>query len=104
MNLAPEIIKEVFDVRTPSEMSLNQNREKITLLGVALKQHHLLAIESGTVYPVTLKSVNPLSFSSQKSKAGSLKTALANFLNHSSNESATCKLRTNCLVIYDFFL
>ena len=46
------------------------------MLGMALKQHLLLALESGTVCPVTLKIVNPLSFSSQKSKIGFLKTAL----------------------------
>ena len=40
---------------------------------MALKQHLLLALEAGTVYPVTLKSVNPLSFSSQKSKIAFLK-------------------------------
>ena len=55
---------------------------------MALKQRLLLALEPGTVYPVTLKSVNTLSFSSQKSKIGFLKTA------------TTCKLRTKCLIFY----
>ena len=55
---------------------------------MALKQRLLLALEPGTVYPVTLKSVNPLSFSNQKSKIGFLKTA------------TTCKLRTECLIFY----
>ena len=58
---------------------------------MALKQHLLLALESGTVYPVTLSNVNPLSFSSQRSKIGFLKTALANFAKHTSNELAACK-------------
>ena len=58
---------------------------------MALKQHLLLALEARTVYPVTLKRVNPLSFSSQKSKIAFLKTALANFVKLTSNESAMCK-------------
>ena len=72
---------------------------------MALKQYLLLALESGTVYPVTLKSGNPLNFSNQKSKIGFLKTALANFGDLTSNELAMCKLRTKRLIIfYDFFL
>ena len=59
---------------------------------MALRQHLLLALESGKVYPVTLKNVNPLGFSSLRSKIGLLKTALANFVKRTSNESATCKL------------
>ena len=47
---------------------------------MALKQNLLLALESGTVYPVTSKSANPLSFLSEKSKIGFLKTTLANFV------------------------
>ena len=67
---------------------------------MALKQHLLLVLESGTVYPVTLKSVNPLSFSSQKLKIGFLKTALANFVRLTSNESATCKLPIKCVFLW----
>ena len=65
---------------------------------MALKQHLLLALESGAVYSVTVKSVNPSSFSNQKLTIRFLKTALANFVNLTSNESATCKLRTKCLI------
>ena len=53
------------------------------------------------VYSVTLKIVNPLSFSSQKSKIGFLKDALANFVKLTSNESATCKLPVKC-VFFDY--
>ena len=67
---------------------------------MALKQHLLLALESETVYPVTLSNVNPLSFSSQRSKIGFLKTALANFAKLTSNESATCKFP----IKYVFFM
>ena len=59
---------------------------------MALRQHLLLALESGKVYPVTLKNINPLGFSSLRSKIGLLKTALSNFVKRTSNESATCKL------------
>ena len=65
----------------------------------------MLALESGKFYPVTLKSVNPLNFSSQKSKIDFLKTALTNFKNPTSNESGTCKLQTKRLInYYDSFL
>ena len=67
MNLDPEIMKEVFEIVECScalrnELKLKyrekfKNREKFLLLGMALKQHLLLALASGTVYPVTLKSV-----------------------------------------------
>ena len=67
---------------------------------MALKQHLLLALESRTVYLVTLSNVNPLSFSSQRSKIGFLKTALANFAKLTSNESATCKFP----IKYVFFM
>ena len=59
-------------------MNLNLNREELILLAMALEQHLLLVLESGTVNPVTLKSVNPLSFSIQISKIRVLITALAN--------------------------
>ena len=58
---------------------------------MALKQHLLMVLESETFYPVTLKSVNPLSFSSQRSKIGFLKNALANFVKHTPNKWTTCK-------------
>ena len=67
MNLVPEIIKEVFEiVEGPYALrnKLKLKSRKITVLGMALKQHLLLALESRTVYPVTLNSVNLLSFSS----------------------------------------
>ena len=63
-----------------------------------MKQYLLLAVESRAVYPVTLKRVNSLSFSSQKSKIGFLKTALGNFVKR--NESATCKLPIKCAIVW----
>ena len=65
-----------------------------------LKQNLLLALESGTVYPVTLSNVNPLSFSSQRSKIGFLKTSPAYFAKLTSNESAKFKLP----IKYVFFM
>ena len=103
MSLALETMKELFEIvkclyALRNELKLKSR--KFTQLGLALKQHLLLALESGTVYLVTSKSVNPLSVSRQKSEIGFLKTALANFVNLISNKSATCKLRTKCLIIY----
>ena len=66
---------------------------------MALKQYLFLALESGTACQVTLKTINPLSFSSQKSEIRFLKIAFANFENLTSNESATCELLTKCLII-----
>ena len=69
MNLGPEIMKELFkivEVPHPLRNELKIKSRKFPLLGMALKQHPLLALESGTVYPVTLSKVNPLSFSSQR--------------------------------------
>ena len=66
---------------------------------MTLKQHLLLVLESKTVYPVTLNNVNPLSFSSQRSKFGLLNTAIANFMKLTSNESATCKSPIKCVFL-----
>ena len=69
MNLAPEIMEELFEIVEGPYALRNELRlksRKINLLGMALKQHRLLALESGTVCPVTLNSVNLLSFSSQR--------------------------------------
>ena len=66
---------------------------------MALKKHLLFALVSGTVYPVTFKSVNLLSFSIQNSKIRLLKTVLANFVNFTSNESTTWKLLTKPLIL-----
>ena len=74
---------------------------------MALKQHLLFALDSGAVYPVTLSNVNPLSYLSQRSKIGFLKTALANFAKLTSNGSTTCKIPINIYIyiyIYFFFL
>ena len=68
---------------------------------MALKQHLLLALEPGTVYPVTLNNVNPVNFSGQRSKIKFLKTALANLVKLTSSESATCKLLIKRVFLLD---
>ena len=84
-------MKEVFEIVEGPHALRNElwNREKFTLLGMALKQHLLVVLESGTVKPVTLSNLNPMSFSSQRSNIGFLKTAFGNSAKNSSNESAT---------------
>ena len=84
-------MKEVFKIVEGPHALRNEPKLKFTLLDMALKQNLLLTLESGTVYPVTLSNVNPLSLSNQRSKIGFLKTALANCVKLTSNESATCK-------------
>ena len=63
------------------------------MLGIALKLHLLLLLDSGKVYPVTLKSANPMSFSSQRSKIEFLKTVFANFVKLTSIELVYVFLR-----------
>ena len=68
MNLTPKILKEVFEIvefpyAIRDKLQL-KSIKKTTLLDMTLKQHLLLSVESGTVYPVTLNSVNILSFTS----------------------------------------
>ena len=108
MNLAPEVMKEIFEIAEclyALKNELKIKSKKIHSVTYGIETVFLLALESGTVYPVTLKSGNPLNFSNQKSKIGFLKTALANFGDLTSNELAMCKLRTKRLIIfYDFFL
>ena len=95
MNLAPEIMKKVLEIVEGPYTLRNETKLKSRkihyMLNMALSQHLLLVLACGTVYPVTLKSVNSLSFSNQKSKIGFLKTALANFVKLTCNESAKCK-------------
>lgn len=51
-----------------SKMSQNVNRENFPQLGVLWK-HLLLGLEPRLIYLLTIKSVNSLNFSSQKSKS-----------------------------------
>ena len=57
MNLAPEIMKEVFGiVEGPYAL---RNELKLKSRKIHCVRYLLLALESGTVYVVTLNSVNP---------------------------------------------
>ena len=85
MNVAPEIMKEVFEIVEGPYVLRNELQLKSRK--IQPKQHLLLR-------------VNPLSFSSQRSKIGFLKTALSNFVKLISSESATCRL----LIEYVFFM
>ena len=94
MSLGPEIMKESFEiVELPHALrnELKLKSRKIHSVRYGIETVSFVGAVSGAVYPVTLSSVNPLSFSSQRSKIGFLKTALANFVKLTSNESATCK-------------
>ena len=97
MNEVFEIVESPHALR--NELKLKSRKTQVWHR-MASKQHLFLALESVTVYPVTLNNVNPLSFSSQRSKIGFLKTALANFVKLTSNESATCKFP----IKYVFFM
>ena len=84
MDLAPEIKKELFEiVHRPSALrkELKLKSRKIYSVRYGIKIASFVGIR-------VWNSLNPLSFSSQKSKAGFLKTTLANFVNLTFNESS----------------
>ena len=86
MNLAPEIMIEASEIIECPYTLRNELKLKLRKIHSARVWNSL---------PVTLKSVNPLSFSIQKSNIEFLKTALVNFVNLTSNKSATFKLLSN---------
>ena len=100
MNLALQIMKDVFEIVKCSH-SLRNELQKFTQLYMTSNRHLLLVQESGTVYLVTLKSVNPLKFSGQKSQSELLETALVNFVKLTSTKLATCRL-CSFICIYEY--
>ena len=94
MNLGPEIKKEVFEI-VEGRYNL-RNELKLKLIKI-----HYVRYGTETVSFVgtrvwnsltsDFKQCKSLSFSSQRSKIGFLKVALANFAKLTSNESATCQ-------------
>ena len=86
MNLSPEIMKEVFGIVEGPHVLRNELKLK------SRKIHSVkYGIEAAYFVGAVWSSLNLLSFSSQRSKIGFLKIALANFVRLTSNESATCK-------------
>ena len=69
--LVTEIFKVMKDVKLSNDCSL-KNELKFHSVRYDIKQHLLMVLEPWTVYLVTLKSVNTLNFSSQKSKKWTL--------------------------------
>ena len=91
-NLAPRIKEDVYEFVECSyslKYGLKLKSRKINSLKVTFNLHLLLVLKFGTVYLVALKSVNPLNFSSQKSKRGFLKAAIVNFVKLASTKSTT---------------
>ena len=68
MNLGPEIMKEVFKIVGPHALrnELKLKSRKIHSVRYGIETVSFVGAVSGAVYPVTLSSVNPLSFSSQR--------------------------------------
>ena len=69
MNLGPEIMRVVFEiVEGPHALrnELKLKSRKIHSVRHGIETASFVALESGTVYPVTLNNVNPSSFSSQR--------------------------------------
>ena len=101
MNLGPEIMKEVFESPQALRNELKLKTRKIHSVRYGIETGSFVCARVWNSLPSDLINVNPLSFSSQKSKIGSLKTALANFAKLTSNESATCKFPIKCF-FYDW--
>ena len=69
MNLDPEIMRVVFEiVEGPHALrnELKLKSRKIHPVRHGIETASFVALESGTVYPVTLNNVNPSCFSSQR--------------------------------------
>ena len=104
MNLAPEIMKEIFEIIEGPYALRNElilKSKIIHSVRYGIESASFIGAIVWNSLPVTLNNVNPLSFSSQRSKIGFLKTALANFVKLTSNDSATCKLPIK-YVFYDY--
>ena len=92
MNLGPEIMKEIFEIvegphALRNELKLKPRKIHSVRYGIETASF----VGARVCNPVTLSNLNPLSFSSERSKNGFLKTVLANFAKLTSNETATCK-------------
>ena len=88
VNLAPEIMKNIFDI-SQSPYSLKNElilgSWKIYSVRYYVETAFYVMLESGTVFLLTLKSVNPLNFLSEKSQNIFLEAGLANFLKPTSH-------------------
>ena len=94
MNLGPEIMKKIFEI-VESPLALRNKPKlksrKIHSVRFGIKTACFVGARVWNSLPSDLSNVNPLSFSSQRSKIGFLKISLANFAKLSFNESVTCK-------------
>ena len=95
MNLAPEIMKEVFKIAEfPYALRNELKLETASFVGARVWNS----------LPSDLKESKSLEIFKSKIKNWIPKNCLANFVNLTSNELAACKLRTKSLIIhYDFF-
>ena len=96
-------MKEVFQIVEGSHALRNELKlksRKIHSVRYGIETASLVDARVWNRLPRDLSNINPLNFSSQRSKIGFLKTALANFAKLTSNESATCKFP----IKYVFFM
>ena len=87
-------MKEVFQIVEGHQALRNELKLKLRKINSARYGIETVSFVGARVWnslPNDLSNVNPLSFPNQRSKIGSLKTAIANFSKLTSNESATCK-------------
>ena len=94
MNLGPEIMKEVFEIVEGPHTLRNELKLKLIKIRSVRYDTETLSFVCTRVcnsLPSDIKQCKSLSVSSQRSKIGFLKVALANFAKRTSNESATCK-------------
>ena len=94
MNLGPEIKKEVFEIVEGRHNLRNELKLKLIKIHSVRYGTETVSFVGTRVWnslPSDIKQCKSLSFSSQRSKIGFLKVALANFAKLTSNESATCQ-------------
>ena len=97
-------MKEVFQIVEGHQALRNELKLKLRKIHSVRYGIEAVSFVGARVWnslPNDLSNVNPLSFSNQRSKIGSLKTALANFSKLTSNESATCKFPIKFVFFYD---
>ena len=102
MNLAPETMKEVFDnVEGPYALGnkLKLKSRKIQSLRYSIETASFVDARVWNSLPIDFKQCKSLELFKPKIKNWIPETALANFVNLTSNESTTCKLLIRCVFL-----
>ena len=102
MNLTPELMKEVFEIVDCLHARRNELKlksRKICPVSYGIGTPCFAGAKFSNSFPSDLKECKSLEFFKSKIKNWIPETVLANFVNLTSNESATCEFLTECLII-----